>query len=214
MLDQTWKEWELLLVDDGSEDGQLEVMKSFAAIDPRVRVESIEHQGYAGALNHALSMVTGQLVAKQDADDWSDPTRLEKQVSTLLAGNFDIVSCGMLRAWPDGTQTVIESSGMIPEQFETKQPGAATCIARKEVFDRVGGFNRAYFLSGDSDWIFRALELDNPPLRWGHVDEPLYVYRTHEGQMSVLGHDLAFKIHFQLLDLYRPRIWARLKGTK
>ena len=211
---QTWTNWELLLVDDGSDDGGLDVMCALAKTDPRILVKGILHVGYAEAFNMALSMASGRIIARQDADDWSDPTRLEKQVNLLCSGEYDIVSCDMLRAWPDGTITHVRTGVMVPEQWESMQPGCGTVIATKKTYERVGGLITKWELSGDSEWFFRALVLDDPPIRWGHVDEYLYVYRSHSQQMSGLDRTKTWEIHRQVLNLHRLQIQARLnKGT-
>jgi len=82
ILAQTFPDWELIVVDDGSTDGSREVLASYS--DPRVRVFALPTNiGRTPALRHAFSHVRGEYIAVLDADDISRPERLEKQVSYL-----------------------------------------------------------------------------------------------------------------------------------
>jgi hypothetical protein len=84
ILGQTWTDFEFLIVDDGSTDATPRIVASFR--DPRIRViTSPAREGIARALNRALAAATAPLVARQDADDVSHPTRIEKQIAFLDA---------------------------------------------------------------------------------------------------------------------------------
>lgn len=78
ILLQTYQKWELILIDDGSTDGTVAIAKRYT--DPRIRIVSKKNTGLANSLNFGLALCNGQLVARQDGDDLSAPTRLERQV--------------------------------------------------------------------------------------------------------------------------------------
>ena len=81
---QTFPDWELLCVDDGSQDDSLEIFRSFAASDTRIRVFSgYGNQGPAKARNTALSASRGEYVMMLDADDWLSPDALEEAVGVF-----------------------------------------------------------------------------------------------------------------------------------
>jgi glycosyltransferase involved in cell wall biosynthesis len=84
LLNQTYHDFEIIAIDDGSTDGSGELLDSYAHSDQRIRVF---HQSNAGALgkvlNRAAELAQGKYIARQDADDASAPTRLEKQVNYL-----------------------------------------------------------------------------------------------------------------------------------
>lgn len=91
ILDQTWNQLELIVINDGSTDGTLEILKSIW--DPRVKIISTEQQGVAAAANLALEHCSGDLIARMDSDDFSYPNRIEKQVQLLEQSGFDAVGC-------------------------------------------------------------------------------------------------------------------------
>src|SRR6478609_1964644 len=80
---QTFRDFEFIIVDDGSTDRSGEILRKFAAEDPRIKLISRPNTGYVVALNEALSCARGEFVARMDADDISLPARFERQVAHL-----------------------------------------------------------------------------------------------------------------------------------
>jgi hypothetical protein len=81
ILSQTFNDFEFVIVDDGSTDRTGEILRSY--VDPRVRVLEQEHAGLISSLNRAISLASGQYIARMDADDVSLPRRLELQAERL-----------------------------------------------------------------------------------------------------------------------------------
>src|SRR5581483_9504087 len=82
ILVQTWQDFELVCINDGSTDQSREIVLSFN--DPRIRlVDNEQNLGLAKSLNKGLMLARGNLIARQDADDISEPDRLLKQVAFL-----------------------------------------------------------------------------------------------------------------------------------
>jgi glycosyltransferase involved in cell wall biosynthesis len=96
ILNQSYDNWELLLIEDGSEDRTLEVARRFR--DPRISVITDHaHEGLVPRLNQAVAMSRGKYFARMDADDVSYPDRLERQVEYLERHpEIDLLGCGML----------------------------------------------------------------------------------------------------------------------
>jgi len=90
---QTFADYEVVAVDDGSSDATPELLDAWARRDGRVRVLRPPVRGLVAALNAGLDAARGVLVARMDADDVAEPTRLEKQVAFLDA-HPDIAACG------------------------------------------------------------------------------------------------------------------------
>ena len=84
VLSQTYQEWELILVDDGSADGSLEIAKIYARKDDRIRVISDgRNKGLAARLNELVGLAQGDYIARMDADDIMHPKRIERQLQIL-----------------------------------------------------------------------------------------------------------------------------------
>ena len=82
---QTLRDWELIVVDDGSTDDSADLVQTLADDDPRIQIVRRKHMGVASAANHGMSLATAPLIARMDADDVSLPDRLEKQAAMLDA---------------------------------------------------------------------------------------------------------------------------------
>ena len=92
---QTFRDWELIVVDDGSTDGTGEWLDSIARTEPRLRVLRRPHAGIVAALNAGLAAARGEFIARMDADDVSHPERLDEQ-SALFARRPELGLAGTL----------------------------------------------------------------------------------------------------------------------
>jgi glycosyltransferase involved in cell wall biosynthesis len=93
VLDQSFTDFEFLILDDGSTDGSLRILQEYAARDPRIRVIARPNTGIVGALNDLLAEARGELIARMDADDICRPDRFARQVA-LLRDHPEIVAVG------------------------------------------------------------------------------------------------------------------------
>lgn len=103
---QTLISWELLIIDDGSKDGTVAILKQYAKSDKRIKLFlNQKNLGMATSLNKLIPLTTGTYIARMDADDISLPERFQKQVE-LLEKNKKLVACG-------GHEYIINSDGVI-----------------------------------------------------------------------------------------------------
>ena len=93
LLNQTYRDLEIILVDDGSADGSPALCDGYAARDPRVRVIHQQNQGVSGARNTGLDRATGTYVAFVDADDYVEQDYFQRLYEGLAANGADIASC-------------------------------------------------------------------------------------------------------------------------
>lgn len=189
-LNQTYGSVEVVLVDDGSTDGSADVATRLASkYRGRIQLLRTERMGPYPARNLALRQVRGQLVAFLDADDWWDPSALEKLYDAMTGAAADIAYCG----WQNVGEG-IHSDPYVPPAYEGDDPVAhfiRTCpwpihaaLVNRNVVDRLGGFSERRFASMDYDFWLRALALTRRMVR---VPEVLAFYRWHgAGQVSAV----------------------------
>ena len=96
ILSQTLSEIELVIVDDGSTDATARLLKEASKRDPRIRVINTKPEGIISALNTGLAECNGQYIARMDADDRMDKTRLEKQLKLMKSNpELELIGCRM-----------------------------------------------------------------------------------------------------------------------
>lgn len=179
VLNQSYQDFELCIVDDGSTDNTRYMALSFR--DPRIKVKSIPHSGCPVARNHCLEMMTGDVYARLDADDTHHPERIEQQLALLE--DYDIVTTGY--NWQRGKMLQPRKTGPVDLDLYMRGGGGgpvcASIVCRKEVYDNVGGFDPDLRAGSDGEWNFRAVLAG---YTWGYIPEPLYNQRRHPTQIS------------------------------
>lgn len=96
IINQTYHDLQIVLVDDGSSDNTLAVAQQYAAKDSRIEVYHQENQGVAAARNVLLSKIKGDYFLFVDSDDWIEPDMVECMVANATIETADIVTCGMV----------------------------------------------------------------------------------------------------------------------
>lgn len=94
ILAQTFEDFELLLIDDGSTDSSLEVCLNYEKKDKRIKVFSKMNGGVSSTRNYGLSKSTGQYIAFVDPDDWIHPSMYERMIAKMVEENVEVVMCG------------------------------------------------------------------------------------------------------------------------
>lgn len=188
-LDQTHRELEVIVVDDGSTDDTAELASSIH--DSRVRVLSAPHAGLSRTRNRGLQAARGEAIAYLDADDLWWPRKLEKQLAVLWEDGVVAVGCMVQnvsasgrvarRAWgqdPDGAevQAAIRRAELLPFPI-------SAWLFRTAVLRALRGFDETVGPVDDLDLMSRTAHCGR--VAW--VPEPLAGYRIHRG--SILGRD-------------------------
>lgn len=175
ILGQTIEDLELLVVDDGSSDQTPAVMAAAAARDPRVRPLSMgTNVGISRSLNAALAQARAPIVAVQDADDHSDPRRLERQLAVLDTEPDVAVVGTRMHEVDEGGQPLAPrtsfAAGDVNDVLLRFNPIPNGCSAyRREAALAVGGYDARYRYAMEYDLWLRLAD------RWRLVtlDEPL-----------------------------------------
>lgn len=178
LADQTYGDFEVVVIDDGSTDGTVEVVRRHEADLPALEViERTDERGIASARNRGIEAASGELLACQDADDWSHADRLRRQVAFLDEHpEVALVGTSVHQVESEGTyrnrRHVYENP---PEEvYRAKSPFVqGSVMMRTDAVREVGGYDELFPTSEDRDlWLRmrRQYELRN-------VDEPLYWLR-------------------------------------
>lgn len=159
ILNQTYRDFELIIVDDGSTDNTAEVVKSFD--DSRLRYIALEeNRGASAARNAGIAQAKGDFIAFQDSDDEWLGEKLEKQMTIFkdLSPKVGVVYTGFWKI-KDKEKIYIPSSRISPKEGDLKEPllkenfvTTQTSVVRKECFSKVGVFDEE--LSRLIDWEF------------------------------------------------------------
>ena len=187
VLAQTFADFELILVDDGSSDGCLESVGALR--DPRIRIFRQEQKGAPAALNAGLACARGAVVALLDQDDLWLPGKLAAHLQCFSAhSEIDLTFDWSRMIDENGEDSGLPSPGWhgtisLEQLVEDFVVGNTSAIAvRKNALDRVGGFNESYRRIYDTDLCWRVAALG--PGNCRSVPQYLTLYRRHAGQMS------------------------------
>lgn len=181
---QTFTDWELVIVDDGSTDDTPAAVKPYLA-DPRMKYVRSDRLGQSRAKNLGLRLSRGAFIAFLDADDAWMPTKLEKQVAAFRP-EVGVVFCG--RELMDESGTAIPrppappppTGRVLDAMFVQNFVCFSSAMVRRSVFDHVGAFDPGLALAIDYDlWLRVARHYE-----FAYVPEPLVRYRTGHGNLS------------------------------
>ena len=101
ITNQTYRNLEIILINDGSTDKSGRICDAWASKDPRIKVLHTSNQGIAAARNCGLHIAHGDYIGFADPDDWVEPDMFEKLAGSLEQYNADIAICGFEEKWPD-----------------------------------------------------------------------------------------------------------------
>lgn len=183
ILAQDFTDFELIVIDDGSTDGTLEIMRSFD--DERVRVVSnSENLGVVKTCNIGIAESRGGYIARQDADDISLPTRLGKQVA-YLETHPEVALLGTARKTmlPDGKVKAHKLRLRNPTFEDLLERNCfvhGSVMIRKAVVEAVGGYDELFRFAEDYEFWLRIAK----QYATANLPEPLYVLRRHSSRTT------------------------------
>ena len=227
VLAQTYTNIELIVLDDGSPDGTVSVLEKLhheaEASGKPFKFIAKQNSGLSDTLNQALAMATGKYICQLGSDDIMLPDKTAKQVA-FMEGNPEVAVCGGNALNIDGDGVVITKRQKTPPQreitfehlFANTGPGivASTCMIRKDVLDKEGGWNPTIPLEDMYMWF----KLTSKGYRMVGLGDVLMHYRKHatnsyknvrymyESMMKTIAnyhdHPLYPQVHLKLLRGY------------
>lgn len=186
ILSQSFRDFQFVVVDDGSTDGSTDILLDYASKDARVLYHrQPKNMGLVAALNDGIALSSGEYIARMDADDISMPDRLSKQVALLDSNDVDLVGANYIK-FP-GPRSKTTRLPQTPEAI-AKTMQYTCCIGHpvatfsRKAFDASGGYDIRYAKGGAEDYdlwlrIMRNFNLAN-------IKDPLLRYRLHNNSLT------------------------------
>jgi glycosyltransferase involved in cell wall biosynthesis len=204
---QEFRDFELVVVDDGSTDGTLAILKSFAAQEPRMRLIARSNRGLIATRNQLVDEARGEFIAWMDSDDLSHPARLKRLIAEFedesqlvcVGSNVEVID-------PDGKPLGVETYPPKHDAIRAQQMFGAglrfpSTMQRRSIAIDVGGFREPFRIGEDFDYLLRVGERG----KMANVQDRLYRYRQHL-LSTCTAHGINWPAHRDLiLSLARER---------
>lgn len=185
VLNQTFRDFEFIIINDGSTDRTLDILKVYESRDDRIRLISRENKGLITSLNEGIDLANGEWIARMDADDISLPNRLEKQLQWVEKSGTDITGCwvkffGSLdqRVWRGCV-----SDDAIKVDMLFKCPLVHPSVMMRSTLLKQLKYDHAAVKVEDYDLWVRAAQQG---AIFANVPEVLLHYRRHPAQVTVV----------------------------
>ncbi len=187
ILNQTYSDFEFIIIDDGSTDASGQIIQNYAKKDPRiVAVQNKQNRGICQALNKGLEIASGQYIARMDTDDWSYSHRLEQQLN-FIESHPEVVICGAsIEICDESLNTLNKRKYPLTDEETRKKifrinPFAHPATFYKtELAKKVGGYNPQLRDVEDYDFYFRLGQLG----QFANLPQTVLKLRTHPNSIS------------------------------
>jgi glycosyltransferase involved in cell wall biosynthesis len=210
VLNQSHGNVELIVVNNGSTDNSLEVLRRY---EGKIFIIDQPNLGQSGARNSGLSQSTGELIAFLDADDYWEPTKLEMQ-NALLNNATQLVYCG-ISSFKDPENERLQNE--LPKyrgdcaRYFIELPGnsivlsgESTALFSRDLFQKVGLFDADLNSTAGWDFFRRCSRHTN----FDFVSEPLVNHRLHSSNMSKVNNNIILDMRRAYSKLIQDRDWS------
>lgn len=213
ILGQTFEEFEFVIIDDGSGYDTRRILESYAVQDARIRLTRLPRNiGLTRALNEGLKRVRGTLIARQDADDVSYPTRLERY-EAFFRSNVDVAAAGCSVDLVDSKGNLTGKAGLGPlDLLETRNVLVhGSMVFRRAVFELAGPYEERMRLAQDYELYLRMTRMYG--MRIGLLPDTLYALRQHSESLSSrkMFRQFYFSVLAKVLTSSRSRSLWRMR---
>lgn len=188
VLAQTFQDFELLLLNDGSTDGTLQKLEKFAAQDTRCKIISGPNVGIVATLNKGLGLAQGALIFRMDADDICLPTRFHEQVDYMAQHPECVLLGSSVYLIDDAGRRIMRMQAPTDhrsiDRANLRGDGAHMChptwLMRSAVIAQIGGYREVCRHAEDLDFLLRLAEVGE----LHNLASPLVLYRQHAASIG------------------------------
>ena len=204
ILNQTFQDFEFIIINDGSTDNSLQILKSYS--DTRLIVINQHNIGLTKSLNKGINIAKGQYIARMDSDDISLPQRFEKQIE-FLDKNQDVVCIGTLSVFLNSQGKIINHQPLYKKNIVNElllKDNAFThgsAMFRKKETLKIGKYREYFIYAQDFDLWLRMSEIGKIDV----INEHLYMHRITEGNISIIKSRYQSRYAEIARKLYRAR---------
>ncbi len=184
ILNQTYDNFEFIIINDGSNDKSLEIIKHYK--DSRIRFISRENRGLVLTLNEGIELAAGEYIVRQDADDRSTPNRLQLQLQYLKANQHTVLLGSSMDVMDESgaikhRHAVLLNDPELRQELLVRSPFAhGSVIFQKKAAIESGLYRQQSWPAEDYDFWLRLSNYG----KLANIDEALYVYREHSDSIS------------------------------
>lgn len=219
ILAQTFTDFELILVDDGSKDRSGQICDEYAGMDERVKVIHQKNSGAAAARNRGMDQAVGNYFMFIDSDDFIAPVMVERLYNSILCENADIAVCNFLHYFEDDKKKnfspnfkaeVLRGAEIFFNRKNERNYGIWTVvwnkICKKETVGKVRFRSGKYY--EDEFWANDIYQMD---IKIATIPETLYFYRQHDGSAM---RKKCIEKNFDIIEALQERIDIYLREEK
>lgn len=207
LLAQTFTDYELLLIDDGSKDGSWSICQEYARKDARIGIYHKENGGLSDARNYGLSKATGKYTIFADPDDWVSPEGLDCLYATAEREQADMTMCDLYREDEYSRHYVcqrpqsLQAEDVLKELFANIQGFTVNKLIRRDVYTRFGISYPKGIYGCEDQYTMAAILLHDIKIAY----EPVAFYHYMYNSASLTRHydERTYEMDMHVLEMFR-----------
>lgn len=206
IITQTFKDFELIIIDDGSNDNTNAILNDWIRRDNRIKIHKQSNSGIVSALNKGIEIATGDYIARMDADDLSHPERLELQYDYLCRHNLDICGCDYYEI---DENNIINNLRIVPKTPEmiaialcSNVPFAHPSVMFKTEFLVKNNIFYGQSVYKNAEDLALWVSFYNKGAKFGNVDSILFKYRVLQDSLSKKKRNLILRESSEIFNFY------------
>ena len=207
LLSQTFTDYELLLIDDGSKDGSWRICQEYAHKDVRISIFHKENGGLSDARNYGLSKAIGKYTIFADPDDWVSPEGLDRLYATAEREQADMTMCDLYREDEYSRHYVcqrpqsLQAEDVLKELFANIQGFTVNKLIRRDVYTRFGISYPKGIYGCEDQYTMAAILLHDIKIAY----EPVAFYHYMYNSASLTRHydERTYEMDMHVLEMFR-----------